>query len=78
MTENVLFALIGITMAMMARGIFVLAGVIEGLRYLLELTEQDKGQLAVLRKQAIEGLVLLILISGLSFAMFLFAHEGVM
>lgn len=78
MTENVLFTLIGLVMAMMARGTYVLVGVIEGLKILNESTKENKGRIITLKRQAVEGLILLILIASLAFTLFLFAHEGVM
>jgi hypothetical protein len=77
-TENVLFALIGLALAMTTRGIFVLTSVFHGLKYLYNSTEEDKGRLLVLKRQTGEGLILLVLIAGLALTLFLFAHEGVM
>lgn len=77
-TEDVLYALMALVILMMARGTFVLVGVIEGLKSLNESTKDKKEQVIVLKRQAKEGLILLLLISSFAFALFLFATEGVM
>lgn len=76
--EDVLYALMALVILMMARGTFVLVGVIEGLKTLNESTKDKKEQVIVLKRQAKEGLILLLLISSFAFALFLFATEGVM
>lgn len=78
-TESILFALIGLIMTMMIRGIFILMHVYHGLNMLHTTNEvKEKGYYLILKRYVSEGVVLIVFITALAIALFLFVHDEMM
>lgn len=80
--NNVLFALAMVAFFSTGRAIYVLMGVLYGVKTLSEYTEYEQALKQPKAKKIIKEVkelsVLLVVISGIGFAMFLFATSGSM
>lgn len=75
--ENVLFALMVIGLSVLAREIYTLRAIFEGLKTIKLKNELNELEIKKLQRYAIETMVLTSVIVSILLMLSLFAHEGV-